>query len=94
MNDLDSLTSEDYKQLINYYKNKSQETEFNFLLLQIKTKKEIELGRIYYEEELKKHQEAHKEDKLNLIKSFDKKNKQNKSLLSKPANKAKLDNKK
>jgi hypothetical protein len=35
MSDLDSLTSEDYKQIINYYKNKSQEIEFNFLLLQI-----------------------------------------------------------
>ena len=62
-------------------------------MLQIRVKKEIDLNRAYYEEELKKHQEAHKEDKLNLIKSFDKKNKQNKSLLSKPGNKEKLNNK-
>jgi hypothetical protein len=42
LSDLEPLTSEDYGLLINYYKNKSQETEFNFLLLQINSKKELQ----------------------------------------------------
>ena len=58
---MQDLTKEEIVQLLNFYKNKSIETEFSFLLLQINSKKEITKK----EEEFKKILEL-KEEQYNV----------------------------
>ena len=76
MENLNNLTKEDYQQLATYYKNKSVDIEFKFLLLQIENSKIAESEKNKYEEELNKHRENYKTGNENLIMKFNQKIKQ------------------
>ena len=73
MKELSSLTIEDYKQLVSYYKDKSIDLEFKFLLIQIENNKIVESEKNRYEEELSKHKENLRLGNENLINKFNQK---------------------
>jgi hypothetical protein len=71
--ELDSLTIDDYKKLVSYYKDRSVDLEFKFLLLQIENSKVVDFERKRYEEELNKHKENLRLGNENLINKFNQK---------------------
>jgi predicted RNase H-like nuclease (RuvC/YqgF family) len=70
LKELSGLTIEDYKQLVAYYKDKTIDLEFKFLLIQIENNKIVDFEKKRYEEELGKHKENLKLGNENLISKF------------------------
>jgi hypothetical protein len=73
LKELSGLTIDDYKQLVSYYKDKSIDLEFKFLLIQIENNKIVDFEKKRYEEELGKHKENLRIGNENLINKFNQK---------------------
>ena len=84
---MEDLTKDDFVQLLNFYKNKSVELEFSYLMLQINNKKVLDKKEKEYEKLLlikdktyndliKKEKDSNNETKMFLKKEIEKRDKQ------------------
>jgi hypothetical protein len=84
---VEDLTKDDFVQLLNFYKNKSVELEFSYLMLQINNKKVLDKKEKEYEKLLlikdktyndliKKEKDSNNETKMFLKKEIEKRDKQ------------------
>jgi hypothetical protein len=87
-----SLTVEDYKKLVDYYKNKCTELEYKYLLLQVDVQRIILDQNKKTEEEINKRQESFKESQNTLITSYQSKITQLEAIIEKETDRIKSKN--
>jgi hypothetical protein len=72
MEELENLTLDNWKQLVLYYKNKTQEQEWSFLLMQINNEKILKQTVDKYKNEIQTREQVLKDKYLELLNSHEK----------------------